>query len=417
MDEVVYLDHAASSPQRPEVTEAMASVAGLPGNPSALHAVGREARRRVEEAREEVAALIGAHPSEVIFTSGGTEADNLAVLGGHEAVGRPGAPVVTTRTEHAAVTEAVARLNRIAGVPVSWAEVDGDGVLTASALAAALDGPGTEGEDGDGVGGRAGHGAEGDEVGPAALASIVWGNNETGVLQDLPALAQVARERGCSVHADAVQVLGHTELDVAGCGADLLSLAGHKVGGPQGIGALVARRGVGLEPATFGGGQERRVRSGTVPVAQVVGFAAAVRCAVEGRRAGVPGVRGGEAARIRALREEFEAGVLDLGVGARVTGSGAHRLDHIAHVTFDGCRSEDLLFLLDAAGVAVSAGSACSAGVNRPSHVLEAMGRSAEEAGSGLRFSWGWSSTAADGERALQVLPEVVERARAAARV
>lgn len=390
MSEVVYLDHAASSPQRPEVTAAMAEVAGLPGNPSSLHAAGRQARRRVEEAREEIAELLGAHPREILFTSGGTEADNLAVLGGHAGAGRPGAPVVTTRTEHAAVTEAVAHLQE-SGAPVRWAEVDEHGVLTAAALEAALD----AGE-------------------PPALVSVLWGNNETGVLQDLPALAAVAHRRGAVLHADAVQVLGHGAVDVAASGADLLSLAGHKVGGPQGVGLLVARRGVPLAPTTFGGGQERRVRSGTVPVAQAVGLAAAVRCAVAGREQATGAAA--EAVRIRSRRESFEAGVLALGVGARVTGIEAPRLDHIAHVTFGGCRSEDLLFLLDAAGVAVSAGSACTAGVNRPSHVLSAMGRSDAEAASGLRFSWGWSSVAADGQRALEVLPEVVERARAAAR-
>ncbi len=420
--DLVYLDHAASSPQRPEVTEAMAAVAGLPGNPSALHGLGRAARRQVEESREEIAELVGCHPSEVLFTSGGTEADNLAVLGGYRAavesaVGTTSgaAPVVTTRTEHAAVTEAVGRL-AAQGAPVRWAEVDAGGGLTASALAEAIDGTDAADRAGaaDGPGGSAGGGrARGADR--AALASVVWGNNETGVVQDLGALAAVARERGCVLHSDAVQVLGHAPLDLSDPaleGLGLVSFAAHKVGGPQGVGVLVARRGVGLEPTTFGGGQERRVRSGTVPVALAVGMAAAVRAAVRGR-----GTDGGEAARVRALREDFEAQVVAAGIGARVTASGVERLDHIAHVTFEGCRSEDLLFLLDSQGVAVSAGSACSAGVNRPSHVLEAMGEPAAVASSGLRFSWGWSSTAADGARALEVLPQVVERARAAAAV
>ncbi|WP_404374468.1 cysteine desulfurase family protein [Kytococcus sedentarius] len=411
--EFVYLDHAASSPQRPEVTEAMAQVAGLPGNPSALHGIGRAARRRVEESREEVAELVGCHPSEVLFTSGGTEADNLAVLGGHEAAGPATAPVVTTHTEHAAVTEAVGRL-AAGGAPVRWAEVDAGGVLTASALAEAIEGLGEGGA-------------------RATLASVVWGNNETGVLQDLPALAEVAGERGCVLHSDAVQVLAHAPLDLSDprlAGAGLVSLAAHKVGGPQGVGVLVARRGTGLSPTTFGGGQERRVRSGTVPVALAVGMTAAVRAAVgdaargAARGAGseraahrAQGAEGAEGARVRALRTAFEERVAALGIGARVTASGSPRLDHISHVTFEGCRSEDLLFLLDSHGIAVSAGSACSAGVNRPSHVLEAMGEPAHVAASGLRFSWGWSSVAADGERALAVLPEVVERARAAAAV
>ncbi|ACV06020.1 cysteine desulfurase [Kytococcus sedentarius] len=411
--EFVYLDHAASSPQRPEVTEAMAQVAGLPGNPSALHGIGRAARRRVEESREEVAELVGCHPSEVLFTSGGTEADNLAVLGGHEAAGPATAPVVTTHTEHAAVTEAVGRL-AAGGAPVRWAEVDAGGVLTASALAEAIEGLGDGGA-------------------RATLASVVWGNNETGVLQDLPALAEVAGERGCVLHSDAVQVLGHAPLDLSDprlAGVGLVSLAAHKVGGPQGVGVLVARRGTGLSPTTFGGGQERRVRSGTVPVALAVGMAAAVRAAA-GDAARDPArgaeselvahraqeAEGAEGARVRALRTAFEERVVALGIGVRVTASGSPRLDHISHVTFEGCRSEDLLFLLDSHGIAVSAGSACSAGVNRPSHVLEAMGEPAPVAASGLRFSWGWSSVAADGERALAVLPEVAERARAAAAV
>ena len=417
--EFVYLDHAASSPQRPEVTEAMAQVAGLPGNPSALHGIGRAARRRVEESREEVAELVGCHPSEVLFTSGGTEADNLAVMGGHEAAGPAPAPVVTTHTEHAAVTEAVGRL-AAGGAPVRWAEVDAGGVLTASALAEAIEGLGEGGA-------------------RATLASVVWGNNETGVLQDLPALAEVAGERGCVLHSDAVQVLGHAPLDLSDrglAGVGVVTVAAIMGGGAQGVVVLVARRGTGLSPTTFGGGQERRVRSGTVPVALAVGMAAAVRAAVgdaargaalgaESERAahraqgakGAEGAGGAEGARVRALRTAFEERVVALGIGARVTASGSPRLDHISHVTFEGCRSEDLLFLLDSHGIAVSAGSACSAGVNRPSHVLEAMGEPAPVAASGLRFSWGWSSVAADGERALAVLPEVVERARAAAAV
>lgn len=393
--EAIYLDHAASSPQRPEVTEAMARVAGLPGNPSATHAFGRRVRALVEEAREEVAELLGAEPAELLFTAGGTEADNLAVIGGYRALPR-GAGVVTTRTEHAAVTEAVGRLVQAEGAELGWAEVDAGGLVPPAALAGVLDAWGSGGGAGPDAGTR------------PALVSIVWGNSETGVLQDVPALAEVVRARGGVLHVDAVQVVGHAPVDVAASGVHLLSMAAHKVGGPQGVGLLVARRGVGLRPVNHGGGQERRIRSGTVPVALVVGLAAALRAALADGAA--------EQARLRGLQERFEAQLAAV-AAARVTGAGSPRLPHVSHVTFAGCRSQDLLFLLDDAGVAASGGSACAAGTSQPSATLAAMGRDADEAASGIRFSWGWSTTVEEVDRAAAALPGVVERARVAGQV
>lgn len=393
---LTYLDHAASSPQRPEVTAVMAELAGLPGNPSATHAAGRRVRARVEEAREELAAAIGAHPTEIVFTSGGTEADNLAVLGAHAECVAQGAPVVTTPVEHAAVARAVAHLAG-RGIPVHEAALDEGGQVDRAAWEEALCGAGPATLRGAG------------QAAASALATVAWVQNETGVAQGVPALAEVARRHGAVVHSDAVQAIGHVPVDFAASGLDLLSLAGHKVGGPQGVGALVVRRGVRLAPIGFGGGQEARVRSGTVPVALVAGLAAAVRVAVE--------ELADEGERVRGLRDEMEARVLALDPGIRVTGAGAPRASHIAHLTIEGCRSEDLLFLLDAQGVCVSGGSACSAGVTRPSPVLLAMGHGEAEAESVLRVSLGWSSTPEDVERLVAVLPEVVERARAAARV
>ncbi|MCE1172991.1 MAG: cysteine desulfurase [Propionibacteriales bacterium] len=365
-----YVDHAASSPMSAAVMAVMAEAMALAGNPSALHASGRQARRMVEEARESLAADVGAHPSEVIFTSGGTEANNLALLG----AAAPDQKVVISAIEHPSVAD-VRRVRE----QVAVAGVDAFGRLRSAEFADLVDG--------------------------AALASVMWVNNETGVVQDVAAVAARAHAAGAIAHSDAVQALGHVPVDFAASGLDLLSLSAHKLGGPVGVGALIVRRGVALRASGFGGGQEAKLRSGTVPVALVAGFAAAARAAIARRES--------EAARLEALRRQVAAlgGVIP---GAIDNSAEAHS-PAIINLTFAGIRADDVLLLLDAAGIDASTGSACTAGVHQPSEVLLAMGRSREDAGASLRFSFGATTTSADIDRLVAVLPHAVETARRAA--
>ncbi len=372
-----YLDHAATSPLRPAAREAMLRGWELVGNPASQHAGGRRAHAALEDAREQLADAVGAHPTEVIFTSGGTEADNLVVLGGAAwgaASGRPRVAVSTV--EHPAVFEAAASL----GERRVLLPVDADGVVTAAALAL-LDQS-------------------------VAWASLMAVNNETGTRQPLDAFVAACRSAGVRAHSDAVQALGHVALSFEASGLDAMTLTAHKVGGPVGVGALLARRDAPLVPVSRGGGQERKLRSGTAPVALALGFAAAVAEAVASREA--------EAARLAALREQLITGLAGI-AGTRVNG-GADVGPAITHVTFEHVRADDLLLLLDAAGVDASTGSACTAGVHQPSEVLLAMGRSEAEAAASLRFSMGWTSTEADVAALLAALPDAVARARAAAR-
>lgn len=372
-----YLDHAASSPLAPEAAAAMAAVQGLAGNPSSLHASGRAARRVLEDARESLAADLGCHPSEVVLTSGGTEADNLAIVGGWRArrAERPG--VLTSPVEHPAVLEAVDAV-RAEGAEVHWLRIDSDGMAHWAAPQPS------------GIG----------------VASLQWVNNETGVVQDITRFAEVGRSLGAWTHSDAVQALGHVAVSFARTGLDAMSVSAHKVGGPVGVGALVLRRGIELAPIGFGGGQERRLRSGTVPVALAAGFAAAVRVAVAGLT--------GEAARLHGLGERLVAGVTASVADVVLNGAAAERSPAVVNLTFPGVRADDLLMLLDAAGIDCSTGSACTAGVSRPSEVLLAMGLSEAEASASLRFSFGAGTDEADIDAVLQVLPDAVARARAA---
>lgn len=374
-----YLDHAASAPLRPAAARAMADAWAQGGNPSSLHGSGRAARALLEDARERLAACVGAHPTEVVFTSGGTEADNIAVLGGASsawASGQGRDVVVTTAVEHPAVAEAAASLGERARI----VGVDADGVLDREAWRAALDGR-------------------------AAVASAMWVNNETGVAWPVSELAEDAHVAGAWAASDGVQAFGHVPVDFAASGLDLLSLSAHKVGGPVGVGALIVRR--GLEPGRvgFGGGQERRLRSGTVPVALAAGFAAAAEEAVRGLAR--------EASGWARLRERIVSAVAGI-EGASVNPAGDAGSPAICNVSFAGTRADDLLLLLDAAGIDCSTGSACTAGVHRPSEVLLALGRSEAEASASLRFSLGWTSTDADVDALLAALPDAVARARAA---
>jgi cysteine desulfurase len=383
----IYLDHAATTPMIPGAVEAMTRELTRVGNASSLHASGRSARRVVEESREAIAAQVGAQPAEVIFTSGGTESDNLAIKGavwaGIES-GRRG--VVTSAIEHHAVLDSVAWLGQSATAEVSYAPVDSDGRLNMSALTSTVDSE-------------------------TALVSVMWANNEVGALQPVRQIADLAAVHGAISHSDAVQAVGHVDVNFAASGLDLLSFTAHKLGGPYGIGALLARRELRLAPILHGGGQERDVRSGTLDVAAAAGFAAALDVAIK--------TRVQEEQRIRRLRRQLVNSVLGAVPWAIWYGPRTEE-DHlpgIASIGFPGCSADAILMLLDAAGIDCATGAACSAGVSQPSHVLTAMGCSEAEARSALRFSLGHTSTLADVLALAAALPDAVRRAKAAAAV
>jgi cysteine desulfurase len=385
---LVYADHHATTPVRPEALEAMLPwLSGLAGNPSSIHAPGRAARRAVEEAREAVAEVLSASPDEVVFTSGGSESDALAVRGGARAA-RDRDPARTrvafSAAEHAAVREAARSLAADGFEPVEL-PVDGNGLPRPGGL-----------------------GALGD--GRTALVSLILANNETGVVNSgLDAAAKAARAGGALAHTDAVQAAGKVPVRPSALGVDLLSLAAHKLGGPKGAGVLWVRRGVRVEPLFAGGGQERGRRGGTENVAGVVGLAAALRAAARGMDA--------EALRVGSLRDAFEAGLLARIPGVRVNGAGTGpggRLATASSVTFSGVDGATLLASLDLEGVAASSGSACASGTPAPSRVLLACGLPEDEVRATLRFSFGWTTTAGDVEALLAVLPTLVDRVRSA---
>jgi cysteine desulfurase len=383
----IYLDHAATTPMIPEAVEVMTRELTRVGNASSLHASGRSARRVVEESREAIAAQVGAQPAEVIFTSGGTESDNLAIKGAVWAGIESGRRrVVTSAIEHHAVLDSVAWLGQSATAEVSYAPVDSDGRLNMSALTSTVDSE-------------------------TALVSVMWANNEVGALQPVRQIAGLAAVHGAISHSDAVQAVGHVDVNFAASGLDLLSFTAHKLGGPYGIGALLARRELRLAPILHGGGQERDVRSGTLDVAAAAGFAAALDLAIK--------TRVQEEQRIRRLRRQLVNSVLAAVPWAIWYGPRAEEahLPGIASIGFPGCSADAILMLLDAAGIDCATGAACSAGVSQPSHVLTAMGCSEAEARSALRFSLGHTSTLADVLALAAALPEAVRRAKAAAAV
>jgi len=379
---VAYLDHAASTPILPEAVAAVVAAMTAPGNASSLHAAGRRARRSVEESREALAAALGARPSEVVFTGGGTESDNLAVKGlywARRAADPRRTRVLASAVEHHAVLDAIEWLVAHEGAQVTWLEVDALGRVHPDVLADAL----------------------GDDV---ALVTVMWANNEVGTVQPVRALADVAHERGVPLHTDAVQAVGQLHVDFAASGADALTVTGHKLGGPLGAGALLLGREVACTPLLHGGGQERDVRSGTFDTPALAGLAVATTLAVERR----PETAG----RLASLRDDLVSRVRAAVPEAVLNGDvGLGRLPGNVHFSFPGCEGDSLLLLLDARGVEVSTGSACSSGVARPSHVLVAMGADEERARSSLRFSLGHSSTQSDVDALLDVLPAVVERA------
>jgi len=365
-----------------EAVAAVTAVMTLPGNASSLHAAGRRARRSVEESREALAAALGARPSEVIFTGGGTESDNLAVKGiywARRAADPRRMRVLASAVEHHAVLDAVEWLVAHEGAQVTWLEVDALGRVHPDVLADALD----------------------DDV---ALVTVMWANNEVGTVQPVRALAGVAHEYGVPLHADAVQAVGQLPVDFAASGVDAMTVTGHKLGGPLGAGALLLGREVGCMPLLHGGGQERDVRSGTFDPPALAGLAVATTLAAERRPQ--------NARQLAGLRDQLVSRVVEAVPDAVLNGDvGPGRLPGNAHFSFPGCEGDSLLLLLDARGVEVSTGSACSSGVARPSHVLVAMGADEERARSSLRFSLGHSSTQSDVDALLDVLPAVVERA------
>jgi cysteine desulfurase len=386
-----YLDHAATTPMVPEAIAAMSARLALTGNPSSLHATGRDARRAVEEARESLAQALGARPSEVVFTGGGTEADNLAVKGIYwqrRAEDPARRRILASAVEHHAVMDSALWLAEHEGAQVEWLPVDAHGAVRPETLAAAIE------ADPDGV----------------ALVSVMWANNEVGTVQPVARLAEVAHGYGVPVHSDAVQAFGQLPVDFAASGLDAMTVTGHKIGGPLGVGALVVARSLGLTPVQHGGGQERDVRSGTLDTPAIVGLAAAAEVAVDGRPE--------RSARLASLREDLvrrvRAAVPDSVLNGAPELTPDRRLPGNAHFSFPGCEGDALLLLLDARGIECSTGSACSAGVPQPSHVLLAMGVPEDLARGSLRFTFGHTSTAADVDAVAAVIGPVVERARRA---
>jgi cysteine desulfurase len=387
----VYLDHAATTPILPEAAAAMTAQLGSVGNPNSLHASGRAARRVVEESRETVARALGCRPGEVVFTSGGTEADNLALKGlfwSRHAEDTRRTRILSTAVEHHAVLDPLHWLAEESGAEVFLAPVDRLGRLDLDAFRAAIE-------------------ADPQSV---ALVSVMWANNEVGTVQPIAEVVALAHAHGIPVHTDAVQAVGQVPVDFAESGVDAMTLTGHKIGGPYGVGALLLRREVQLTALLHGGGQERDVRSGTIDAPAIAGFATACELAVKHQ----PELAG----RLSALRDQLVTRVRGVVPEAAYNGDPAsdvtRRLPGNAHLTFPGCEGDSLLMLLDARGIECSTGSACNAGVPQPSHVLLAMGCDDEQARASLRFSLGHTSTQADVDALVDAIGPVVERARAA---
>jgi len=374
-----YFDHNATTPVRPEVMEAM-----LPyltekyGNASSVHYFGREAKNALEESRETVARLIGAEPEEIFFTGCGTESDNIA-LAGHLSTAPPNRNgLVTTMVEHSAVLKTAEKI-RDEGRSVAFVGVDGKCRVDLDALRDAVDER-------------------------TALVSVMHANNETGVLQDIEEAARIAHEAGAVFHTDAVQSAGKVPIDVRAMGIDMLSMSGHKINAPKGVGVLYVRKGISVSPLTRGGGHERGLRPGTENVAGIVAFAKALELAVS--------EMAGKGKILSKLRDRLEEGIEERIPGVLFNGRGAPRLPGTLNVSVPGVDGEALLFSLDMEGVAASTGSACSTGEVEPSHVLLAMGIEPKIAQSSLRFSMGWGSSEEGVEHLLEVLPVIVERLR-----
>ena len=376
---MIYLDNNASTPLDPAVREAMASALDLYGNPSSVHSAGRRARQAIEEARAEVAALVGAEAGEIFFTSGGTEGNALAVFG--STADRSGR-VVTTAVEHPSVREPVARLEKKGYETLAVAPEATGALDPARVLGAASEG--------------------------TVLVSVMAANNEYGGLFPVADLASTLGERGALVHSDAVQAAGKVSIDVRAWGVDLLTLSAHKLYGPKGVGALFVRRGAALEAHTPGGGQEKKVRGGTENTAGIVGFGVAARLARKRLAEDAP--------RITERRDRLERGILAAIPDTQAIGGGAPRTPNTSAILFRGVPGDALLFRLDLEGVAVSVGSACSSGTLSPSPAILALGFSKEEAKGVVRFSLSRLTTDEEIDRVLALLPAIVAEARAVRR-
>jgi cysteine desulfurase len=386
MPEPIYLDHAATTPVRAEVLEAMLPFYGPKfGNPSSVHRWGRDARTALDEARERVARCLGATADEICFTSGGTEADNIAILGtwrARRSEGRRG--IVTTPIEHKAVLETVHQAAH-EGADERLCRMTKDGIVDLDSFYEAL----------------------GDD---ASIASVMWVNNEIGTIQPIPVLAGAAKAAGALFHTDAVQAFGKVPIDVRAIPLDVVSISGHKIGAPKGIGAVFIRRGTVIEPLFHGGAQDRGRRPGTENVASVIGFARAAELAVAEREE--------EWNRLEAMRRKLEEAILARVPDAVIHGRGADlRAPHIINVSVPGVDSESMLMALDLRGIGCSAGSACQSGSVSPSHVLDAIGVAPDLAGAAIRMSIGSLTTDAAIQRVSEVFPALVDKARGVARV
>jgi cysteine desulfurase len=383
----VYLDHAATTPMLPAAIEAMTSHLGRTGNASSLHGSGRAARRTVEESRETIAAALNAQPSEIVFTSGGTEADNLALKGLWWArlKDNPGRRrILLSGAEHHAVLDSAVWLAQHEGAEIEWLAVDELGRVRPEEVRQAIE----------------------REPESVSFVTVMMANNEVGTLQPIREIAALGREHEIPVHSDAVQAVGQVPVDFAELGVDAMTVSAHKHGGPYGIGALVVRKETQLVPIVHGGGQERDVRSGTLDTPATAGFAVAIEHAIKHQAE--------EAQRLTKLRDELIDGVVGTVPGAKLSGDPVGRLPGNAHLSFSGCEGDSLLLLLDARGIEVSTGSACNAGVAEPSHVLLAMGYDDQRARGSLRFTLGHTSTQADVDAVLENIGPVVERAMSA---
>lgn len=377
---MIYLDHAATTPMRPEVWSAMTPYGSEAfGNPSGVHGVSRTAKNALEEARERIAAVIGAKPLEVVFTSGGTESDNLAIKGAVLST-TPRQGLVTSAIEHEAVLETADFLKRL-GMPVTIVGVDSEARVDPDEVAGAVN----------------------DDT---AVVSVMVVNNETGTVQDIAAISEAVKGVNPDVllHTDAVQAFGNEAIDVDELGIDLLTISAHKFGGPKGAGILYVRDGIALEPVIHGGGQELGRRSGTHDVASAVGIATAVEAALDDRER--------FETEIKAIRDHMERRLVDKPGHVVVNTPKTGRSSHHLNVRFPGVRNETLLMLLDQSGVAASAGSACQSGAATVSHVLEAMGLSPDQARESVRFTFGWTSTMQEADQAATIVNDIVSRLR-----
>ncbi len=376
----IYLDHNATTPLAPSVADAMAQAMREDfGNPSSVHYFGQRAKRRVDDARSAVASLLVGTPAEVVFTSGGTEADNLALRGAAEARAASGRRhLIASAVEHEAVLNTLKALTRL-GWRTTLLPVDASGIVSPAALADVID----------------------DET---AVVSVMHANNEIGTLQPVADLAAIAHEHGALFHTDAVQSTGKLPIDLSALGVDLLSLSGHKFNGPKGVGALWIRRGVRLSAIQTGGRHERNRRAGTENVPALAGLGVAADLASRTLHE--------HASRFATLRDRLEAGILGGVSGAVVNGDCARRVPNTSNISFDGIEAESLLIALDLEGIAVSTGSACSSGTLEPSHVLRAMGLPHQRVQSSIRFSLGAGNTVEQIDRVIVALPAIVHRLR-----